>query len=243
MSLIPLLILSSVAQPAYSGLVIDSGFNSGSQAFVGFDEIRLSPHRFEVWGDEKSVQVAGVENGVTPLEGDGMLRMDQTVLIGSSIQQRFDVSMFSSEIDTGTVTADFGAAFNVASDLATAAEGSMKILYISSDVSGNLSNNNLGKVEIFTEDQGGIDADAMTWQDFGVTGNLVPVGTRSVLIELNYFNDSIRNREGYVDDVQFGLSTASVPEPSAAWLCALGFGFAAVRRRKSTQRTHRAGSD
>lgn len=224
----------TLSTSAEADLIIDGGFNSGTHTFVGFDEIRLSPYRFEVWGEEASVQVTGTENGVTPFEGDGMLRMEQTVLIGSSIQQRFDVSSFSSQIDTGLVTADFGAVFNVASDLTTSAEGSMSILYISSDVSGNLFANNLGFTNFLTEDQGSIDSDGLTWQYFGISGDLVPIGTRSVLIEANYFNASISGREGYVDDVQFTLNTAAVPEPSSAILLATGvFGLLVLRKRKT----------
>ena len=156
-------------------------------------------------GDDFSI--VGAENGITPIEGSSMLKFEATdgtaaTSIGSNMIQIVDLSDHAGTIDLGASTFEVAASFNrVAGDAQT---DTFFVLVIRSRDAADVE---IGAV--FSPYVS--DGDPLTWEDH-VASTLLPVGTRSVQVEVvafeNVFNDAAYPEfDGhYADDVSIALT-------------------------------------
>lgn len=225
-------LLLSLPAFAFGGLIDGSfeGLETGDLEDI--NEIFNGEKLLNVWGIEDG-DVVGAEPGVSPRTGAKMMRLNRPVATASTeiqIQQRIEVDLPASWIDTGLITLDFTSFFDVPNGTPDAI-GSAKIAYVGESTAGNLVLNALKLTEL-TTGVGGIDPND-DWEELGIAGDQVPEGTRSVLVELSFLSDSLSGDDvGYVDDVSLRFSAAAIPEPTSLMLFSLGFCLVAFKRKR-----------
>ncbi len=187
-----------------NGLLTGPGFNSGDPP-LGFFTTTISNR----WLQESAVLVVGPENGVSPNEGDGMLRIQNTVLVTSQVRQVISVSVLPGDV------AIFRMAFN--SPVAGAIGGAILSAYGAGTVGAGapLLGQGLSGATL-------LDANPLTWETLSVGSFGLPVGTTQLEAQVFFTNGTIP-QNGYVD---------AVPEPSTLLLTALGLFGVAVRYRR-----------
>ena len=135
-------------------------------------------------------------------------------MLATQIVQRIDVSAHAALIDAGQFFVSAEAYFNVP-DYVSAAGAGITIVYVDEGPFGaNIALSN--SIAPDANASGVLDSDPLTWEPFTITNAPVPAGTRSLLVQLAYDNDSLGGFPGYVDAAS--LSVTKVPEPSACFL-------------------------
>lgn len=205
-----------------ANLLTDPGWNTPlTNPLISYLNVLGSPYTQNTWGDENS-SVVGPENGVTPLEGNGMLRMDDDGLTVTQIWQRVDVSTYATGIDAGLATADLSGWFNLPAGFAGGV-GSANLGFV------NASNVPISGLNLTTVSIGGLDGNPLTWQQL-LNGSVpVPVGTRILEAQFNYVNATMQGQPGYVDAADLRLTV--IPEPTTGLLMLLGLVAIAIKRR------------
>ena len=201
-------------------LLTDPGFNTPlTNPLTNYLNVLGPPYLLNVWGDENS-SVVGPEFGATPLEGNGMLRMDDDGLVVTQIFQHVNVATYATDIDAGNADAMLSANFTTGGGVV----GSVAALYIRYFTAANAF---LGTSAFVTP---ALDPNPVTWQSFSVPWSSIPVGTRILEAQLAYVNSTLpQGMAGYVDLADLRLRT--VPEPSTCLLMITSVCGLALRRR------------
>lgn len=201
-------------------LLTDPGFNTPlTNPLTSYLNVLGPPYLLNVWGDENS-SVVGAQFGATPLEGNGMLRMDDDGLVVTQIFEHVNVAAFAADIDAGNASAMLSANFTTGGGVM----GSVGALYIRYFTAGNAF---LGTSAFVTP---GLDPNPVTWQAFSVPWSTIPVGTRIMEAQLAYVNNTLpQGMGGYVDLADLRLRT--VPEPSTCMLLLSSICGLVIRRR------------
>jgi hypothetical protein len=224
LSLAPTLIFLSTIGTTYAlitpNLLTDPGFNTPlTNPLISYINVLGPPFTLNTWGDENSV-VVGPEFGVTPLEGNAMLRMDDDGLVVTQIFQHVNVAAFAVDIDAGNASATLSANFTTGGGVL----GSVAALYIRYFTAAN---GFLGTSAFVTPP---LDPNPVTWQSFNVPYSAVPVGTRILEAQLAFVNSTLpQGMGGYADLADLRLRT--VPEPSTCLLALASLTGLFVRRR------------
>jgi len=185
-------------------LLTGPGFNSGDPPLGLFT---TTPSN--LWLQEAAALVVGSENGISPAEGDGMLRIQETGGTASQVRQVVPVS-----VNLGDV-AILRYLFNSPSS------GSLGVL--------SLSAYGLGTVGVsapllgtLSTGQIAIDGDSLTWETLNIGTFVLPAGTTQLEAQVGFINGTIP-QNGYVD----------LPEPSTLLLAIFGlFGLVLFNWRK-----------
>jgi hypothetical protein len=188
-------------------LLTDPGFNTPlTNPLTSYLNVLGPPFALNVWGDENS-SVVGPEFAASPLEGNGMLRMDDDGLVVTQIFQHVNVASFATDIDAGNASATLSANFTTGGGVV----GSVAALYIRYFTAANTF---LGTSAFVTPP---LDANPVTWQLHSVPWSTIPAGTRILEAQLAYVNSTLpQGMGGYVDLADLRLRT--VPEPSSCLL-------------------------
>jgi hypothetical protein len=141
------------------------------------------------WGAETGA-ITTAENGVTPLSGTLMLRMNPSGGIATQTVQVVDLTLLAADIDSGTIAADFSASFNVPTGAAAASAYPMVRFFTSASYASLTGSVGSGSV---------LDTDVTSWQRLAVTTS-VPAGTRWMVLEVGFNVVSLSGLPGYVDD-------------------------------------------
>lgn len=218
------LALLTATSPSFAvltpNLLTDRGFNTPlTNPLTSYLNVLGPPFALNVWGDENST-VVGAEFGATPLEGNGMLRMDDDGLVVTQIFQHVNVAAFATDIDAGNADAMLSANFTTGGGVL----GSVGALYIRYFTAANTF---LGSNAFVTP---ALDPNPVTWQSFSVPWSSIPVGTRILEAQLAYVNSTLpQGMGGYVDLADLRLRT--VPEPSSCVLFLASVCGLLIRRR------------
>jgi len=200
---------ATVATHAFTtgNLLTDPGWDTPlTNPLNGYIPVFSTPI-YNTWGAEGGA-VVGPEFGVTPLAGNGMLRVNQVPLVASQTMQLIDITAYALAIDLGLATVDFSAWFNVP-DVLGGASGNISIqfrdtfeTYFGPTISASSSS------------FGGFDGLPSTWEQLAISNFTLPVGVRKIHAEVAYANTSLSpNFPGYVDVADLRLTI--VPEPSS----------------------------
>jgi hypothetical protein len=189
-------------------------------------------------GDLATIVTA--ENGITPIEGTGMLRFDATFQTGpggisSDVWQLIDVSSWGTQIAEGTATISWSAAFNrVAGDSESEPQFAVSIRAFSGLPAAfpTIANSPLASGGTFLMS----DSDPRTWETIS-TAVLLPSDTAYVALLVaareTLSNSGSNEFDGhYADQGQLNISA---PEP--ATLLLVGGGLAAARMRKNRRKS------
>ena len=187
-----------------NSLLTGPGFDSGDPP-LGLFTSTVS----NTWLQESAVLVVGPENGVSPNQGDGMLRIQNTGGDVSQVRQVISVPVLPGDV------AIFRMAFN--SPVAGAIGGAILSAYGAGTVGAGapLLGQGLSGATL-------LDANPLTWETLSVGSFGLPVGTTQLEAQVFFTNGTIP-QNGYVD---------AVPEPSTLLLTALGLFGVAVRYRR-----------
>jgi hypothetical protein len=198
---------SNVQAVLTPNLLTDPGFNTSlTNPLISYLNVLGPPFTMNTWGDENSA-VVGPQFGVSPLEGNGMLRMDDDGLVVTQIFQHVNVAGFATDIDAGNASAFLSANFTTGGGVV----GSVAAMYIRYFTAANTF---LGTSAFVTPP---LDANPLTWQLHNVPWSTIPAGTRILEAQLAYVNSTLPpNIGGYVDLADLRLRT--VPEPSTCLL-------------------------
>lgn len=201
-------------------LLTDPGFNTPlTNPLTSYLNVLGPPYALNVWGDEVS-SVVGPEFGASPLEGNGMLRMDDDGLVVTQIFQHVNVAGFATDIDAGNASATLSANFTTGGGVV----GSVAALYIRYFTAANAF---LGTSAFVTP---ALDGNPVSWQLHSVPWSTIPVGTRILEAQLAFVNSTLpQGMGGYVDLADLRLRT--VPEPSTCALLFVSLSALAIRRR------------
>ena len=182
------------------------------------------------WGPEASAVVAA-QSGISPFEGNAMLRMNDDGLTVTQIWQRVDVTapVLASGIAAGLGRADLSGYINVPSTL-SGAVGNVRIgFYDASNVSTGPG------ITVNSTSIGGLDSDPNSWQLVSNLNAVVPVGTSYLQAEFSFTNATMGGQPGYVDAADLRLTI--LPEPTSAALVTLGAVGLGLRRKRIGCRT------
>lgn len=192
---------SAFAQALEENILVDPGFNSGSLALLPFTDTDL-----ERWMHENAALVTGLQaDGVSPVEGDGMLRIQKSTLSASQVRQRIDLSALATQISGGGIRAT--ATGSVNASVSGTSGGVLLIAFSPSAPGGTLTHS----------DNGLLDGDPGTWEA-STASLLLPPDTTAVEMQYVFTNSLLPMGEsGYGDDaalvldsIDFGFAHASL---------------------------------
>jgi hypothetical protein len=215
-----LALTNSVRAVITPNLLTDPGFNTPlTNPLTSYINVLGPPFTMNTWGDENS-SVVGPEFGASPLEGNGMLRMDDDGLVVTQIFQHVNVAGFATDIDAGNASATLSANFTTGGGVV----GSVAALYIRYFTAANTF---LGTSAFVTPP---LDANPVTWQLHNVPWSTIPAGTRILEAQLAYVNSTLpQGMGGYADLTDLRLRT--VPEPGTCLLALSSLCATLFRRR------------
>ncbi len=221
--------MSCVAAVSFGqNLLVDPCFETSSNplASIGFLAGGL-PGTVGQWGVEAADIVYGLQgDGVSPFEGNAMLRAWDDGLTWSQNWQFVDVTAYSTLIDAGLAVATGSAIFNAHLPVPPGpAEVAVNVHY-STDPSGAWGTYNLA----FGSGAFVLDNNAATWEMVSASG-VLPVGTRYVLFELMFRDDPLRMAGAVLYGYADCASLEIVPEP--ATMAALVPGLLLFLRRRT----------
>jgi hypothetical protein len=228
-----------VTSQTQANMVTNPSFETPEPTFIfGFPGV---PSTFGDWGGDLS-EIVTAESGVSPFDGDHMLRFDATgnsadpLLTAAQIYQTIDVSGYSAEIAQGIAQADVSAFFNrVTGDAQTDTSFAVHV-YAFAGEPGSLLTQLINSTYLDVAGGGvGTDGDPLTWE-IASASLLLPTGTDFLAARLtaseNVFNDGSHPEfDGhYVDMVSAEM--VIIPEPATLLLLAVG-SLGLIRRRRS----------
>lgn len=178
---------------AYGDLLSNDDFETEVASSVM--NIVETPFDLDVWGGESSI-VVGSENGITPNLGTGMLRMFDDGLTFTQVVQRVDVTQFADLIDNDNACVDFSANFN-APDGQMAPIAGISLTFITA-LNGTETSLDDAMISQSVNTQS-LDSNLATWESVSIEGTKVPVGTRSILVQLTFQNNTLNGLPGYAD--------------------------------------------
>ena len=153
------------------------------------------PYELDVWGADSSF-VVGAENGISPNMGTGMLRMFDDGLEFTQVVQRVDVSQFADLIDADGACVDFSCSFNAPDGMLTPVAGIS--LFFIPEISGDVGELFSAAIDSSLNLQS-LDSNLGTWEQVSIEGTKIPVGTRSILVQLSFDNNTLNGMPGYAD--------------------------------------------
>lgn len=183
-----------------------------------------TPSDYGSWAVGDPMSTVSSESGITPLEGNKMLRFGTSGGSSSDLYQIVDVSGYASQIDAGLVTADMSVFFNAAS-----ANSSMGLRLVSWDFAPT----SFAGVSILGGDYNNLsaDGDLATWEQFFVDGIALTAGVRYLGFGIH---EPTASPLAYADNASLQLNIASVAEPSIVILMIFGFfGFGLLKGKRS----------
>ncbi len=167
-----------------------------------------------IWARESASSVTA-QNGISPLSGVRMLRMNQNFGSVSQVMQPVDVSagLAQTLIGQGTARASFQAYFNVQAHTAPPVLAYVGVHFFA----GNTVSTQIG-TQSYTELR--CDTNPGTWQ-LSVHDVAVPIAAQWIVVELMFSNASLNGiGRGYVDDA----SLVIYPGPGCTTFCDGGGG-------------------
>lgn len=194
-------------------LLVDPCFETSSNPLASLSTIVGGlPGTAGVWGVEAADIAYGLQgDGVTPFEGNAMLRAWDDGLTYSQIWQFVDVTSYAAIIDAGLAVATASAHFNAHLPVPPGPADLFLAVHYSTDPNGTWGTYS----QVLNSGLIGLDNDPMTWQQVQLSG-VLPVGTRYVLFELAFRDEPLRMPGavlyGYADCTSFEI----VPEPAMA---------------------------
>jgi hypothetical protein len=212
-------------------LLVSSVFGANEVINPGFetDETTSSgwPNSYGDWSGDLS-SITGTSDGITPYEGQQMLKFKGSLDIGASpthdgseVFQLIDISSYSDLVASGQAIAKTSAFFNrIAGDAYTDTKFALEISACTGDLSnfnGNYSFIDTQEVIFFS------DSDSQTWEQ--VTADLlIPANTDYLAINIaageDIYNDGTYPEfDGHYADA---VSIEIVPEPATIGLFSLG---------------------
>ena len=217
-----------------SNLLSDPGFEPGTPNLLPPGVPGLNR-----WSRENAELIVGQSGGISPFEGNGMLKLNDSGALTSQVAQFINVSDFAAEIDAGKVGVSLSALYNSATSdtsVSTLIRARSALSFSGDTLIQNFGTNLL------------LDSDLETWETVSVGIDsliFLPVGTRFIDAEVVAFNASIP--EGaFVDSADLRLITFSdvtpdpnpVPEPSGLLGLAAVMGLGVAINRKSRASNH-----
>ncbi len=166
------------------------------------------------WAAE-SAAVVGVDNGVTPIDGDQMVKFLDDSSAYSELKQRVgSIGILSdAQVDTGLVTATYFACFNAPADAPAGANADILLQFLDG------SQAPIGLP--ITLNSGPLGNDPSTWEHVQLTNVPVPVGARGAEAIIRFDVSSLTGTSGFVaaytDKTHLEFS-AGVPEPATLGL-------------------------
>ena len=142
-------------------------------------------------------------NGISPFEGNGMIRLNEAPLFSSQIAQYVDISAWATQVDTGNVTARLNAYFNSPTD--------ETIAQLSIFTAAPPQSSGIIPSRTFLQGTGLLlDNDPLTWEMVTIDA-LIPSGTRFINADLGAVNGTLP-LGAFVDVADLSL-ISDVPEP------------------------------
>ena len=175
---------TTMAEPPTGNLLSDTDFPSSTI---------LAPFGSSVpdqWKDEAAQIAIGTVEGITPQSPDGMLQLNETGLNVSQVRQSINVSDYANEIDSGMVSAVARAFYNCPTGACIAT------------LSIRNTATRLQPLQEGITAISPLNGDSDLWQEANVGLSkpvAIPLGTRSIDIEVAFVNGTIPNG-GFVDD-------------------------------------------
>jgi hypothetical protein len=208
-----------------SNLLTNPGFENS--ALTPIINVLGSPYNTNIWGYEASTITTAV-GGVTPVGPTHMLSMTNAGGIATQTVQSVDVTPYSTDISTGSVTASFNSQFDVDSSVPAAAAGVILQYY---DASHNFVGSTSSASLL-------LDANPSTWQQISLNNISVPTNTTYVLAQVLYNNASLSTVNGalgagFVDNAVLTLDRTNTPEPDSLALLIPTGAMLLLRRRRA----------
>ena len=174
-----------------SNLLVDPSFENNP---LGSYSTVLTNWVTGVWGAEAAA-ITGPVGGVVPPHGARMLRMVNDGLIYTQVVQITNVAAHAAQIDSGVVGVSLSAMLNAGSGVASAMTYVRAAFYTGPSVA--LPNG-------MTQQTATLDDNHTTWETLSTSGP-VPPGTRWLVTEFGFQNNSIAGSAGYVDATDLTL--------------------------------------
>ncbi len=208
-------LVAACTAASLANLLADPGFEDPNIPLVPIGQVAGPPFLPGAWGVE-SASKTGPLHGISPFQGNYMLHMDRIVGNHTQTIQAVDLTAYAADIDAGNGTFTFSAWYNAPSGSSARAIATIQ----SYD-----SDNTMWIYPTDTQASSlNLDTDLDTWEQVTVSMDL-PVGTRWVIVQVHFTNDSLTAAGGFVDGV-----TAVIPEPASLGL--LGMGALLLLRRR-----------
>lgn len=221
--------MSCVAAVAFGqNLLVDPCFETSQNPLpvLGFLASGL-PGTAGMWGVEAADIAYGPQgDGVSPYEGNAMLRAWDDGLTWSQNWQFVDVTSYAALIDAGLAVANASAFFNAHLPVPPGPADVAINIHYSTDPNGLWGTYSLA----FGSGAFTLDNNAATWEQVTVNG-VLPVGTRFVLFELMFRDDPLRMPGAVLYGYADCASLEIVPEP--ATMAALLPGLLLFLRRRA----------
>lgn len=235
LSLISLVILALGISPPAAAQLSDAHFDSpfNTASLVPFAGTGLTP--VDKWAAEMAV-VVGPDNGVSPIDGDQMVKMLNDGSSFTELKQRVgDIDGFTAaQIDSGLLKARYFACFNAPVNAPAGANAEIALQFLNGSLAA------LGAPVVLGS--GPIGNDPTDWAHIEMTGIPVPVGARGAEAIIRYNNASLIGAGGfvaaYVDKTH--LEFSRVPEPASivlALLCGTAT-IVGLRRSRSARQQY-----
>ena len=155
-----------------------------------------APFDLDAWGADSSF-VVGAENGIAPNMGSGMLRMFDDGLEFTQVVQRVDVTQFADLIDADGACVDFSCNFNAPDGQMTPIAGIS--LFFIPELGAGTTENLFDLAIDFSINTQSLDSNLGTWEQVSIEGTKIPVGTRSILVQVSFNNSTLNGTPGYAD--------------------------------------------
>lgn len=142
------------------------------------------------WGAENATIITGTVDGVTPIHGANALRLVSDGLTTTQVVQVLDLTSLATQIDAGSIEAEFAASFNASNGVSGPSAYTMLRYYTGPGLVHQTTNDSVSHF---------FDGNPLTWERHSVTAT-IPAGTRWIVAEIGFTNSTIGSLAGFVDD-------------------------------------------